>query len=71
MNITFLSDYLKVQITTKRKINKMSLIQKAPVVSKELILPFVLITTLFAQWVIANDITNPMVSAFKKNIGTE
>jgi FHS family L-fucose permease-like MFS transporter len=29
------------------------------------ILPFVLITSLFALWGFANDITNPMVSAFK------
>ncbi len=37
-----------------------------PVVPKELLLPFVLITSLFALWGFANDITNPMVSAFKK-----
>ena len=37
-----------------------------PVVPKELLIPFVLITTLFALWGFANDITNPMVSAFKK-----
>ncbi|HMB61602.1 MAG TPA: L-fucose:H+ symporter permease [Eudoraea sp.] len=37
-----------------------------PVVSKEILLPFVLITSLFALWGFANDITNPMVSAFKK-----
>lgn len=37
-----------------------------PVVPKELLLPFILITTLFALWGFANDITNPMVSAFKK-----
>ncbi|EAR02293.1 L-fucose:H+ symporter permease [Maribacter sp. HTCC2170] len=39
---------------------------KIPVVSKELLLPFILITSLFALWGFANDITNPMVSAFKK-----
>ncbi len=37
-----------------------------PVVSKELLFPFILITSLFALWGFANDITNPMVSAFKK-----
>ena len=37
-----------------------------PVVSRELLLPFILITSLFALWGFANDITNPMVSAFKK-----
>jgi FHS family L-fucose permease-like MFS transporter len=40
--------------------------KKIPVVSKQMLLPFVLITSLFALWGFANDITNPMVSAFKK-----
>lgn len=35
-------------------------------VPKKLLLPFILITFLFALWGFANDITNPMVSAFKK-----
>ena len=35
-----------------------------PVVSKSTIVPFVLITSLFALWGFANDITNPMVAAF-------
>lgn len=39
---------------------------KHPIVSKSIILPFILITSLFALWGIANDLTNPMVSAFKK-----
>ena len=39
---------------------------KVPVVSKDVLLPFILITSLFALWGFANDITNPMVSAFKK-----
>ena len=39
---------------------------KIPVVAKNLIIPFALITTLFALWGVANDLTNPMVSAFKK-----
>ncbi len=40
--------------------------QKPPVVARTILLPFVLITSLFALWGFANDITNPMVSAFKK-----
>ncbi len=40
--------------------------QSDRLVSKELLLPFILITSLFALWGIANDLTNPMVSAFKK-----
>ena len=44
----------------------MSTSDKAVVVPKELLVPFILITSLFALWGFANDITNPMVSAFKK-----
>ncbi|MBT8182651.1 MAG: L-fucose:H+ symporter permease [Eudoraea sp.] len=40
--------------------------KRIPVVSKQVLIPFVLITSLFALWGFANDITNPMVSAFKK-----
>lgn len=39
---------------------------KIPVVRKEVLFPFIVITSLFALWGIANDLTNPMVSAFKK-----
>ncbi|MEP1488231.1 MAG: L-fucose:H+ symporter permease [Algibacter sp.] len=42
----------------------MSNTEKIPVVSKELLIPFILITSLFALWGFANDITNPMVAAF-------
>ncbi|MDR2813142.1 MAG: L-fucose:H+ symporter permease [Prevotellaceae bacterium] len=35
------------------------------IVPRSLIFPFVLVTTLFALWGFANDITNPMVAAFK------
>ncbi|WP_254785784.1 L-fucose:H+ symporter permease [Zhouia amylolytica] len=47
--------------TTKTNLNN-----AIPVVSKEHLLPFILVTSLFALWGFANDITNPMVSAFKK-----
>ncbi|MGB5272056.1 MAG: L-fucose:H+ symporter permease [Eudoraea sp.] len=40
--------------------------KRIPVVSKQVLVPFILITSLFALWGFANDITNPMVSAFKK-----
>ena len=36
------------------------------VVSKKILLPFVLITSLFALWGFANAVTDPMVQAFKK-----
>ena len=38
----------------------------AELVPKKLLLPFILITSLFALWGFANDITNPMVAAFKR-----
>lgn len=38
---------------------------KAKVVEKKFILPFILITSLFALWGFANDITNPLVAAFQ------
>jgi FHS family L-fucose permease-like MFS transporter len=40
--------------------------QKPALVPKSLLIPFVLITSLFALWGFANDITNPMVAAFKR-----
>ncbi|UXP32627.1 L-fucose:H+ symporter permease [Reichenbachiella agarivorans] len=36
------------------------------VVSRQILLPFILITSLFALWGFANAVTDPMVSAFKK-----
>jgi len=44
----------------------MSISKKIPIIRKELLFPFIIITSLFALWGIANDLTNPMVSAFKK-----
>ncbi len=38
---------------------------KQPIVSRRYLLPFILITALFALWGFANDITNPMVAAFQ------
>ena len=40
--------------------------QKPALIPKNLLLPFILITSLFALWGFANDITNPMVAAFKR-----
>jgi fucose permease len=37
----------------------------APVVPKAMLIPFILVTILFPLWGFANDITNPMVAAFK------
>lgn len=38
---------------------------KQPVVSKKVLVPFILITSLFSLWGFANDITNPLVAAFQ------
>lgn len=37
-----------------------------PIIDKNLIIPFILVTSLFALWGIANGVTDPMVNAFKK-----
>ena len=37
-----------------------------PIVSKKLIIPFILVTSLFGLWGFANAVTDPMVQAFKK-----
>ncbi len=41
-------------------------IKKTPVVSKQVLIPFILVTSLFALWGFANAVTDPMVQAFKK-----
>jgi MFS transporter, FHS family, L-fucose permease len=40
-------------------------VKPVPVLPPHLVLPFILVTSLFALWGFANDITNPMVAAFK------
>lgn len=39
---------------------------KIPVVAKKVLIPFILVTSLFALWGFANAVTDPMVQAFKK-----
>ena len=39
--------------------------EKSPIVERKYLLTFILITSLFALWGFANDITNPMVAAFQ------
>ena len=39
--------------------------ERHPLIDKQYRLPFILLTTLFALWGFANDITNPMVAAFQ------
>ena len=40
--------------------------KSTPVVPKKIIIPFILLTSLFALWGFANAVTDPMVQAFKK-----
>lgn len=40
--------------------------ERVPVVAKGVLIPFILITSLFALWGFANAVTDPMVQAFKK-----
>lgn len=40
--------------------------KETTVVSKEILIPFILVTSLFALWGFANAVTDPMVQAFKK-----
>jgi FHS family L-fucose permease-like MFS transporter len=40
--------------------------KETPIVSKQVIIPFILVTSLFALWGFANAVTDPMVNAFKK-----
>lgn len=40
--------------------------ESAPLVSRKNLLPFIMITSLFALWGFANAVTDPMVTAFKK-----
>lgn len=44
----------------------MNKLKKIPVVPKQLLVPFIAATSIFALWGFANDLTNPMVAAFKK-----
>ena len=45
----------------------MSKFSKKPIlVEKKYLIPFIAITSMFFLWGVANDVTNPMVSAFKK-----
>lgn len=39
--------------------------KKTPLVERRYLVPFILVTSLFALWGFANDITNPMVAAFQ------
>ncbi|WP_299664715.1 L-fucose:H+ symporter permease [uncultured Polaribacter sp.] len=40
--------------------------KKIPIVEKKVLIPFILVTSLFALWGFANAVTDPMVQAFKK-----
>ena len=44
----------------------MEKVKKAPVIDKKVLIPFILVTSLFMLWGFANAVTDPMVQAFKK-----
>jgi MFS transporter, FHS family, L-fucose permease len=50
----------------RQNANTLTTMKKQPVVPKTLLIPIVLITSCFALWGFANDVTNPMVKAFSK-----
>ena len=45
--------------------NDLRQIQSPKILEKEMLLPFILVAILFPLWGFANDITNPLVRAFK------
>ena len=40
--------------------------QRPPVVPRPVLLPFVLLTTCFAAWGVANNMTDPLVKVFSR-----
>lgn len=56
--------FFSLPLARNLKINKM----KNKLVEKKYLVTFILITSLFALWGFANDITNPMVAAFKTSL---
>jgi FHS family L-fucose permease-like MFS transporter len=39
--------------------------EKTPIIPRDMVLPFILVAMLFPLWGFANDVTNPLVKAFK------
>jgi len=54
------------ETTAAEAINDINVSKRIPVVSKKVLIPFILVTSLFALWGFANAVTDPMVQAFKK-----
>ncbi|MDO6693128.1 L-fucose:H+ symporter permease [Aliiglaciecola sp. 3_MG-2023] len=42
-----------------------NLMTKPPIIAKEMLIPFIMVALLFPLWGFANDVTNPLVKAFK------
>ncbi len=61
----FYGDMLTMSETTDSKQVNCE-VRRKKVIPVEILWPFILLTFLFALWGFANDITNPMVAAFKK-----
>ncbi|MBD0400266.1 L-fucose:H+ symporter permease [Flammeovirga sp. EKP202] len=61
-----MNELLTDQVETPERFQQEKIIpQEEKVVEKKYLIPFILISSLFALWGFANDITNPMVSAFQ------
>jgi len=56
----------KNETTAAKVTNDINAHKRIPVVSKKVLIPFILVTSLFALWGFANAVTDPMVQAFKK-----
>ncbi len=56
----------KNETSTAQVANDINAHKRIPVVSKKVLIPFILVTSLFALWGFANAVTDPMVQAFKK-----
>lgn len=62
---TFLSQKNPEHYNSNRKMNNKIPTAKSKVVEKKHLTSFILITSIFALWGFANDITNPLVAAFR------
>ncbi|NLR93633.1 L-fucose:H+ symporter permease [Flammeovirga agarivorans] len=60
-----MNEIIAEQIEEQHDIQKEEKTSESKVVEKKYLVPFILISSLFALWGFANDITNPMVSAFQ------
>ena len=56
---------MKSTLSRQQSMNDLQKQQSPKILEKEMLLPFILVAILFPLWGFANDITNPLVRAFK------